>query len=71
MSKIRKMKRGYYITDEAFLAFQAMAEHEGQSPGAYFEMVIRDLAAQKLTDEKRAAIRHEAEQLAESVSPTD
>ncbi|MGH2479604.1 MAG: hypothetical protein ACRDHW_08120 [Ktedonobacteraceae bacterium] len=71
MPKVRKMKRGYYITDEAFLSFQAMAEEEGQSPGPFFERVIRDLAAQKLTDEKRAAIRREAEHLAESAPATD
>lgn len=64
---MRKMKRGYYITDEAFLAFQAMAEEEGQKPGPYMEMVIRDLAAQKLSVKQRAEIKRKAEQLAAQV----
>lgn len=61
---MRKMKRGYYITDEAFLSFQTMAENEGQKPGPYMERMIRDLAAQKLSAEQRATIKREAEKLA-------
>lgn len=61
---MRKMKRGYYITDEAFLSFQTMAENMGQKPGPYMERVIRDLAEQKLSAEQRAAIKREAEKLA-------
>lgn len=64
---MRKMKRGYYITDEAFLAFQAMAESEGQKPGPYMERVIRDLAGQKLSAKERAEIKRKAEQLAAQV----
>jgi hypothetical protein len=64
---MRKMKRGYYITDEAFLSFQTMAEGEGQKPGPFMERVIRDLAAQKLSGEQRAEIKRKAEQLAEQV----
>lgn len=64
---MRKMKRGYYITDEAFLAFQTMAESEGQKPGPYMERVIRDLAAQRLSAEQRAEIKRRAEQLTAQV----
>ena len=64
MAKIRKQKRGYYITDEAFLMFQEITVDEGQSPGAYLERIIRDLAEQKLSAEKRADLKQQAEQLA-------
>jgi hypothetical protein len=62
--KPRKMKRGIYATDEAFLSFQAMAEDVGQAPGAFFEMLMRELAKERLSEEKRAEIKRKAEQLA-------
>jgi hypothetical protein len=62
--KIRRQKRGFYITDEAFLLFQQMAEDAGQPSGAFEEQIIRDLAVQRLSAEQRTEIKRQAEQLA-------
>lgn len=60
---IAKDKRSWWLSHEAFLYFQALAEQQGLNIPQFFEVLSRDLAQQRLSNEQRANIKDEADRI--------
>lgn len=60
-TNIEKDKRSWWLSHEAFLLIQALADELKIDPASFLEVTIRDLAGQRLTQEQRSRIKQEAE----------
>ena len=60
---IEKEKRAWRLSHEAFLTFQELARQQGVSTAAFLELISRELAQQRLSEEQRARIKAEAERM--------
>ena len=60
-TNIEKDKRSWWLSHEAFLLIQALANELKIDPASYLEVTIRELASQRLTAEQRAQVKQEAE----------
>ncbi len=67
---IAKDKRAWWLSHEAFLSLQALAEQQGLKTPQFLEMLSRELARQRLPEEQRARIKAEAERIAASRTQT-
>lgn len=63
---ILKDKRSFWLSHEAFLYLQALAEQEGVQTPQYLEMISRQLAREHLPEEERSRIQAEAKRIAET-----
>ena len=63
---IGKDKRGYWLTHEAHLLIQALAQEQGIEPGAFLEIISRQLAQERLPTEERVQIKEQAERITAS-----
>jgi hypothetical protein len=63
-TNIFKDKRAWRLSHEAFLTLQELAHQQGVPTAAFLEIISRDLALQRLSEEQRASIRAEAERIA-------
>lgn len=63
-TNIFKEKRAWRLSHEAFLTLQELAHQQGVPTAAFLEIISRDLALQRLSEEQRASIRAEAERIA-------
>ncbi len=60
-TNIEKDKRSWWLSHEAFLLIQALANEIKIDPASFLEVTVRDLAEQRLSVEQRARIKQEAE----------
>ncbi len=60
---IYKDKRSYWLSHESFLFIQALARNQGISPSAFLEVVSRELAHERLSQEQYSQIVDEAKQI--------
>ena len=60
---IAKDKRSWWLSHEAFLYFQALAEQQGLNIPQFLEVLSRDLAQQRLPETQRASIKAEADHI--------
>jgi len=63
-TNVHKDKRAWWLSHEAFLTFQELAYQQGLQIAAFLEVISRELAIQRLSEEQRASIKAEAEQIA-------
>ncbi len=63
-TNVHKDKRAWWLSHEAFLTFQELAHQQGLQIAAFLEVISRELALQRLSEEQRARIKAEAEQIA-------
>ena len=63
-TNIHKDKRAWWLTHEAFLMLQELANQQGVPTAAFLEVMSRELALQRLSEEQRARIKAEAERIA-------
>jgi len=63
-TNIHKDKRAWWLSHEAFLTFQELALQQGVQIAAFLEVVSRELALQRLSEEQRASIKTEAQRIA-------
>ena len=63
-TNVYKDKRAWWLTHEAFLMLQELADQQGVPTAAFLEVMSRELALQRLTIEQRARIKAEAERIA-------
>ena len=63
-TNIHKDKRAWWLTHEAFLMLQELADQQGVPTAAFLEVMSRELALQRLSEEQRARIKAEAERIA-------
>ncbi len=63
-TNIYKDKRAWLLSHEAFLTLQELAHQQGIQTAAFLEVISRELALQRLSEEQRARIKAEAEQIA-------
>ena len=61
---VHKEKRAWWLSHEAFLTLQELADQQGLQIAAFLEVISRELALQRLSEEQRARIKAEAEQIA-------
>ncbi len=61
---IKKDKRSWWLTHEAFLYLQALAKQQGLETPQFLEVHSRELALERLTTEQRASIQAEAQRIA-------
>jgi hypothetical protein len=61
---ITKDKRAWWLSHEAFLNFQALAEQQGLSIPQFLETLSRQLARERLSQEERTRIKEEAKHIA-------
>jgi hypothetical protein len=59
-----KDKRAWWLSHEAFLTLQELAQQQGLQIAAFLEVISRELARQRLSEEQRARIKAEAERIA-------
>ena len=59
-----KEKRAWLLSHEAFLTLQELAHQQGLQTAAFLEIISRELALQRLSEEQRARIKAEAERIA-------
>jgi len=52
------------LSHEAFLTLQELAHQQGLQIAAFLEIISRDLALLRLSEEQRATIKAEAERIA-------
>jgi hypothetical protein len=55
-TNIKKDKRSWWLSHEAFLLIQALADQFKIDPASFLEVTVRDLAEQRLSVEQRAHI---------------
>ena len=63
-TNVYKDKRAWRLSHEAFLTLQELAQQQGVPTAAFLEVISRELALQRLSEEQRASIRAEAERIA-------
>jgi hypothetical protein len=63
-TNVHKDKRAWWLSHEAFLMLQELAHQQGVATAAFLEVVSRELALQRLSEEQRARIKAEAERIA-------
>ena len=63
-TNVYKEKRAWRLSHEAFLTLQELAQQQGLQTAAFLEVISRELALQRLSEEQRASIKAEAERLA-------
>jgi hypothetical protein len=61
---VHKDKRAWWLSHEAFLTLQELARQQGVQTAAFLEVISRELALQRLSEEERASIKAEAERIA-------
>jgi hypothetical protein len=61
---VYKEKRAWLLSHEAFLTLQELAHQQGLQTAAFLEVISRELALQRLSEEQRARIKAEAERIA-------
>jgi hypothetical protein len=64
-TNIHKDKRAWWLSHEAFITFQELAHQQGLQIAAFLEVISRELALQRLSEEQRASIRTEAQRIAD------
>ena len=63
-TNVNKDKRAWLLSHEAFLTLQELAHQQGLQTAAFLEVISRELARQRLSEEQRARIKTEAERIA-------
>ena len=63
-TNVYKEKRAWRLSHEAFLTLQELAHQQGVQTAAFLEVISRELALQRLSEEQRASIKAEAERIA-------
>jgi len=63
-TNVYKDKRAWLLSHEAFLMLQELAHQQGLQTAAFLEVISRELARQRLSEEQRARIKSEAERIA-------
>ena len=63
-TNVHKDKRAWWLSHEAFLTLQELAHQQGLQIAAFLEIISRDLALLRLSEEQRATIKAEAERIA-------
>jgi len=63
-TKACKAKRAWMLSHEAFITLQELAHQQGLQTAAFLEVISRELALQRLSEEQRARIKAEAERIA-------
>jgi hypothetical protein len=63
-TNVDKDKRAWLLSHEAFLTLQELAHQQGLQTAAFLEVISRELARQRLSEEQRARIKAEAERSA-------
>jgi len=63
-TNVHKDKRAWWLSHEAFLTLQELAHQQGLQIAAFLEVISRELAHQRLSEEQRTRIKAEAERLA-------
>ena len=63
-TNVQKDKRAWWLSHEAFLTLQELAQQQGLQVAAFLEVISRELALQRLSEEQRAGIKAEAERIA-------
>ncbi len=63
-ANVHKDKRAWLLSHEAFLTLRELAHQQGLQTAAFLEVISRELAQQRLTEEQRTKIRSEAERIA-------
>ncbi len=63
-TNINKDKRAWWLSHEAFLTLQELAQQQGLQIAAFLEVISRELALQRLSVEQRASIKAEAQHIA-------
>ena len=61
---IQKDKHAWWLSHEAFLLLQKLAHQQGLQTAAFLEVISRELALQRLSEEQRGSIKAEAERMA-------
>lgn len=62
-ANVYKDKRAWLLSHEAFLTFRELAHQQGLQTAAFLEVISRELAQQRLSEEQRAKIKAEAERI--------
>ena len=63
-TNIYKDKRAWRLSHEAFLTFQELAQQQGLQTPAFLEVISRELALKRLSEEQRKRIKAEADRIA-------
>lgn len=63
-TNVYKDKRAWFLSHEAFLTLQELAHQQGLQTAAFLEVISRELAVERLSEEQRAKIKAEAERIA-------
>ena len=63
-TNVYKDKRAWLLSHEAFLTLQELAQQQGLQTAAFLEVISRELARQRLSEEQRTRIKAEAERIA-------
>ena len=63
-TNVNKDKRAWLLSHEAFLTLQELAQQQGLQTAAFLEVISRELARQRLSEEQRTRIKAEAERIA-------
>ena len=63
-TNVNKDKRAWLLSHEAFLTLQELAHQQGLQTAAFLEVISRELARQRLSEEQRTRIKAEAERIA-------
>jgi len=63
-TNVYKDKRAWWLSHEAFLTLQELAHQQGLQIAAFLEIISRELASRRLSEEQRAGIKAEAERIA-------
>jgi len=64
-TNVHKDKRAWLLSHEAFLTFQELAHQQGIQTAAFLEVISRELALQRLSEEQRTNIKSEAKRIAD------
>jgi hypothetical protein len=63
-TNVHKDKRAWWLSHEAFLTLQELAQQQGLQTAAFLEVISRELALHRLSEEQRARIKAEAQRIA-------
>ncbi len=63
-TNVFKDKRAWLLSHEAFLTLRVLAHQQGLQTAAFLEVISRELAMERLSEEQRATIKAEAERIA-------
>jgi hypothetical protein len=62
-TNVYKDKRAWLLSHEAFLTLRELAHQQGLQTAAFLEVISRELAVDRLSEEQRAIIKTEAERI--------